>query len=447
MAQNARDTAVTALIQWEREQTYSNIMMDNFLKQKELSEADAAFATRLVYGVIERLLTIDWILQKFSNRSVKSCHPTVRAVLRVGVYQLLFMHKIPSSAAVNEAVGQVKRMKQGAASGFVNGVLRAVARDGQAKLASLTTDLKGQSVRHSVPLELLTAWKKAYGLQTAVELAQVVNEAPPSVIRINTLKTDIDQMKSALLQQEISFDEVEGLSAALVIHNTSLLKKSTISEEWYYFQDTASQWACRLLGAKEGETIMDVCAAPGGKSFTTAMYMNGNGTIVSCDIYEEKVATIARRAAHYGIRCIKAIRRDAALPAAEHEKGAFDRVICDVPCSGYGVIRRKPEIRYKSLKEFEELPALQYHILCEAAKLVKDGGILQYSTCTLRPEENEEVVSRFLHDHSEFVTNELEASLLFEQAKQPPSHCITLLPSVHGTDGFFIASFRKEVRA
>ncbi len=443
MAQNARDMAVEALVQWEREHTYSNIMLDTMLSTSTLSDSDKSLATRLVYGVIERLLTIDWVLQKMCKRPLKSCHPVVRAVLRVGAYQLLFMEKIPPSAAVNEAVCSAKRMKQTAASGLINGVLRAVSSDGRAKLQSLTTDLKGQSVRHSVPLELLTAWKKAYGTETAIALAETANDAPPAVIRVNTLTTTVDKMTALLDEQSVAYSAVEGLDAALVIADPAALKVA-VPSSWYYFQDTASQYACAMLGAKKGERIVDVCAAPGGKSFTTAMTMQNEGEILSCDIYKEKVQTIGKRAKAYGIAIVNATLRDAAQPPAKEEEEAFDRVICDVPCSGYGVIRRKPEIRYKSPEEFRDLPALQYRILCESAKLVKNGGVLQYSTCTLRPEENEQVVERFLKEHPDFVGQNLNIPAVFSMAGVSPSYAVTLMPHIHHTDGFFVASLRKE---
>ncbi len=443
MARTARDMAVEALVHWEREHTYSNIMLDTLLSASSLSESDKSLTTRLVYGVIERMLTIDWVLQKMCKRSLKFCHPIVRAVLRVGAYQLLFMEKIPHSAAVNEAVCSARRMKQAGACGLINGVLRAVSSDGNTRLQSLTTDLKGQSVRHSVPLALLTAWKKAYGAETAVALARAANDAPPAVIRINTLVTTVDKMKTFLDERSLSYKPVEGLEAALVIDDPATLK-ATADPAWYYFQDAASQYACAMLGAQKGERIMDVCAAPGGKSFTTAMTMQNEGVVVSCDIYHEKVQTIEKRAKNYGISIVKATLRDAAQSPAQEDYEAFDRVICDVPCSGYGVIRRKPEIRYKSLEEFEDLPKLQYRILCESAKLVKDGGTLQYSTCTLRPEENEQVAERFLKEHPDFVGQTLAVPEVFLMAGVSPSYAVTLMPHTHGTDGFFVASFRKE---
>ncbi len=440
----AREIAVTALVQWERENTFSNIMLDNLLKSSSLSKTDAAFATRLVYGTLERLLTLDWLIEKNSRQPLKKCHPLVRAILRVGAYQLVYMKKIPASAAVNEAVGLTKRLKQSHAAGFVNGVLRAVTREHERLLSSLSTDLKSASLRHSVPLALLQVWKKAYGMEAAIALAEAANDAPPSVIRVNTIRTTVEIFTEQLDSAGLTYEPIEGLPAALRIADAAALRASAIDQSLYYFQDTASQWACEALSAKTGERIADVCAAPGGKSFTTAMRMQGSGAITASDLYEEKANTLRTRAARYGITNFEAVCRDASSACPDAWREAFDRVICDVPCSGFGVIRRRPEIRYKALASFEELPALQYRILCEAAEMVRQGGVLQYSTCTLRPEENEQIVSRFLEEHPMFSPRELPVPSLFEAADLSPSHQLTLMPHIHGTDGFFIASFRKE---
>ncbi len=441
---SARDAAVSALVLWEREQTYSNIMLDNLLKDSGLSAADTAFTTRLVYGVIERLLTIDWLLSKNSRQPLKKCHPTVRAVLRTAVYQLVYMEKIPSSAAVNEAVKQVKRMKAAYAAGFVNGVLHAVEKEKSRLLASLPHDLKGESLRYSVPVALLEAFRKAYGTEHAIALAAAANEAPPTMLRINTLKITANEVKARLDATGVVYKTVDGLADALCIEDLQAFRRTIPDRSLYYLQDAASQWAVALLDPQKGERILDVCAAPGGKSFTSAMHMGGEGELVACDIYAQKTETIAARAQQFGIRSLRAVCRDAATPMPEAWHGVFDRVICDVPCSGFGVIRRRPEIRYKELSQFDDLPALQYAILCESAKAVKAGGVLQYSTCTLRPEENEQVVRRFLEENPMF--EDVAVSVPPSEGAEPfvSALGVTLMPHTHGTDGFYVAKLRRK---
>ncbi len=438
VANSARDLAVTALMRWEREQTYSNVMLDALLQTAKLSPAEAAFTTQLVYGVMERMLTIDWLLEKNSRQPLKKCHPTVRAVLRVAVYQLVYLDKIPSSAAVNEAVKQVKAMKQPYAAGFVNGLLRAVGETASRLMASLPQDLKGHSLRYSIPLPLLQAWDRAYGRETAVALAKASDEDAPTVVRVNTLKVTVEAFCEQLDRASIAYRAIDGLPAALIIEDAAALRAITALNDRYYVQDAASQWAVQALDAQPHDAVLDMCAAPGGKSFTAAMSMTGQGRIVSCDLYEEKVHTMSARAKRYGIDCMQALCRDASMPLPAEWEGRFDRVICDVPCSGYGVIRRRPEIRYKSPTSFAELPKLQYTILCEAAKAVKEGGVLQYSTCTLRPEENEEVAARFLREHPSFAPRPLSI------APAAQAHELTMMPHLHQTDGFYVASFRKE---
>ena len=438
MASNARDLAVTALVRWEREQTYSNVMLDALLQSAALPAAEAAFTTQLVYGVMERMLTIDWLLEKNSRQPIKKCHPTVRAVLRVAVYQIVYLDKIPASAAVNEAVKQVKAMKQPYAAGYVNGLLRAVSEAGPRLLASLPQDLKGHSLRYSIPLALLQAWDRAYGRETAVALAKASDADAPTVVRVNTLKTTVESFCEQLKGASIAFCPIDGLPAALIVEDAAALRAIPALSDHYYVQDAASQWAVQALAPQPHEKMLDMCAAPGGKSFTAAMHMEGQGRIVSCDLYDEKVKTMAARAKRYGIDCMQTVCRDASSPLPVEWEGRFDRVICDVPCSGFGVIRRRPEIRYKSLMSFAELPALQYTILCEAAKAVKAGGVLQYSTCTLRPEENEEVTARFLNAHPSFLPRPLSI------AHASQTHELTLMPHLHQTDGFYVASFRKE---
>jgi 16S rRNA (cytosine967-C5)-methyltransferase len=212
----------------------------------------------------------------------------------------------------------------------------------------------------------------------------------------------------------------------------------------FYYQDAASQWCCYALGAQPNERIADVCAAPGGKSMTVAQYMQNCGVLDAADLYEQKCAVIQRRAADYGLSCIRAMCRDASTEPEHDRIGQYDRVICDAPCSGMGVVRRKPEIRYKDPADFKDLPALQLEILSQAAKLVRAGGVLQYSTCTLRPEENEQVAEAFLAQHPEFSPRALALDACFEKAGLPISHQITLFPHIHGTDGFYVAAFVKS---
>lgn len=277
------------------------------------------------------------------------------------------------------------------------------------------------------------------------ELLVAMNKEVPEYVRVNTLQTTDTEFSNLLTKFGISHQKHPHLPHCFRVNCAYLLNKlESGAKNCYYYQDIASQWAGVALNAQPHERIADVCAAPGGKSFTAAQAMHNEGYLLSCDVYPQKCDTMATRAVGYGITILQTAVRDAASPVPDSLRESFDRVICDVPCSGLGVIRRKPEIRYKDLLVLQELPALQYTILERSAQLVRPGGVLQYSTCTLNPAENEEIAERFLREHPEFSPRVLPIPPCFEALGKEPSHAITLFPSIHGSDGFFIAGFTKN---
>lgn len=442
---NARDGAVKALLCVQEEGGYSNIVLEELLSNTPLAVQDRALASRLLYGVTERRLTLDYLLNKTSTTPVKKMEPAIREILRVGAYQLVYMDKIPPFAAINEAVRQTRAFGVGRLSGFVNGVLRRLNAEADELLAGLPQTDKGLEIRHSLPREWIRAWRDAYGEETMQGLLAHLNEAPPSYVRVNTLKTTAEQLCERFEAHGISCRAVEGLPDAYLVSPASALH--TLPKELethYYFQDVASQWSCLALGARPDEKIADLCAAPGGKTMTMAQYMGNRGAVMAGDVHDHKCRALSERVQRYGATCIRVRLRDASLTPPTEEWGAFDRVLCDVPCSGMGVIRRKPEIRYKQGESFSDLPALQLQILEQGALMVRPGGVLQYSTCTLRPEENEQVTATFLAAHPDFKPRVLPLEACFAAAGKAPSHQITLFPHLHGSDGFYIAGFVKD---
>lgn len=440
----ARDAAVAALLKIEEQGGYSNIVLDEMLEHSDLSDADRGFASRLLYGVIERRLTLDFLLNHVSSTPVKKMDATVREILRVGTYQVVYMDKIPPFAAINEAVGETRTFGCARLSGFVNGVLRQVHREYETLLDAVPNTDKGLEIRYSVPRAWIRAWREAYGDAILNGILNSINDAPPAYLRVNTCATTTEAFCQRLEQNGIAYMLVDGLPDAVRVEDAGALHN--LPEEMathYYFQDLASQWCCFALGAQPNERIADVCAAPGGKTMTVAQYMSNQGEILAGDLHEHKSRGMNNRVQHYGFSCISVRQHDASQPPADEHIGTFDRVVCDVPCSGLGVIRRKPEIRYKSPEDFADLPALQLQILSQAAKLVKVGGMVQYSTCTLRSEENEAVVAAFLEQHPDFAARLLPLTACFAQSGLPISHQITLFPHLHGTDGFFVAAFTK----
>lgn len=441
---SARFAAVKAIMQIQNRGGYSNIVLDELLSKGQLSGPDKALATRLVYGVVERRLTLEYCLSRCSSMPMKKMHPVVAASLLVAAYQLLYMDNIPPSAAVNEAVKLVKSMKQGHAAGFVNGVLRGLLRQKDQLLADLPAGDEGLSILYSCPVELIRFWRRAYGEEILQSLLAHLNDQPPAILRVNTLLATDQELIAAFAGLGVTLTPVESLPHYLTAGNQRVteLKLEKQVKSWYYYQDTASGFCCQALQARPGQRVLDVCAAPGGKSFTIAQHMDNRGDIVAADIHPAKCDLMEQRARQYGIRIIRTLCRDATEPLPTAMEQAFDRVLCDVPCSGLGVIRRKPEIRYKDLASFAGLPELQYRILEQSAKAVKPGGMLQYSTCTLHPAENREVVERFLAAHPRFAPRPLEIGLdRFANPLSEPDWYRTLFPHIHGTDGFFIAGF------
>jgi len=345
---------------------------------------------------------------------------------------------------VNESVRLTRDMQQGKASGFVNGVLRGVERQKAKLFDDLPEGEEGDAVRYSCPRELIALWKTAYGADTAKALLEHIHDQPEITIRLNTLKMTAEAFESRLAAAEISCRPDPRLPACYHLKNGADGKRlAQIAKNWYYHQDAASQIDCLALEARAGERVADVCAAPGGKSFTLAQWMENRGSILAGDLYAAKCHVMETRAAELGVDILQTAVRDAAAPCPEPLRGAFDRVLCDVPCSGLGVIRRKPEIRYRLPEDFAALPALQYAILESSAALVRPGGVLQYSTCTLNPAENEEIAARFLREHREFRPRILPLAPWFSLAGREPGASITLFPHIHNTDGFFVAGFVK----
>lgn len=446
MPADARQSAVEALVRVHREGGYSHLVLDTMLERSGWTEEDRAFASRLFYGVIERRLTLDYVLASRSRIKLKKLHPTVLEILRVGAYQLLYMDRVPAAAAVNEAVRLSRSMKQERSAGFVNAVLRAVERDKSRLFDDLPAGREGLSVRTSCPVPLLSLWEKAYGQEMAARLAESANEPPPAYIRVNTLKTTQDAFCAEAERAGVELESYPALPGCLRVKNPAALKKlAQTFENWYYYQDMASQLCCRALAPQPGERVADLCAAPGGKTLTAAQYMENQGEILAGDLYPAKCAVMEKRAGTMGVSILRAVVRDASAPCPESLRGRFDRVLCDVPCSGLGVIRRKPEIRYKDPADFASLPSVQYAILCEGARMVREGGVLQYSTCTLNPAENAAVSARFLAEHPDFSPRPLPLDQSLWDGRGA-SHEVTLFPPLHGTDGFYIAGFTRRAK-
>ncbi len=444
-ALTAREIALEALLRVE-EGGYSNLVLDHALaRAHHCSALDAAFATQLFYGVLERGITLDAMLSHFSKKPVDSLSPIARMCLRMGLYQIHYMDKVPDSAAVNESVNLVKNSRERQAAGYVNGVLRAVLRspdlDGLLHAGDPAVRL---SLTMSAPLWLVNHLCASYGEDCAQALLSACIGRPPLHLRANPLRADAQQLCERLAAEGIQSEPSAECPGAVTVQKGtgSLERLDAYREGLFHVQDLASQYCCMALDPRPGERLLDCCAAPGGKSFTLAERMDNQGELVAMDLYASKIGLIRDGAARLGLTCIRSVVGDASQP--ERELGIFDKICCDVPCSGLGIIRRKPEIRYKNVAILDKLPEMQYRILCINANRLRAGGRLVYSTCTLNPAENEAVIGRFLSEHPDFAPAEVLPQLVRRAGEE--GHHITLFPHIHHTDGFFIAAVTKRVR-
>ncbi|WP_195254506.1 16S rRNA (cytosine(967)-C(5))-methyltransferase RsmB [Merdimmobilis hominis] len=432
----ARQIAVEALGKVNGSKGYSNIVIDKALEQSGLDLRDAAFATALFYGVLERMLTLDHCIAGFSKTPVEKLTPQVREILRVSLYQILYMDSVPDSAAVNEAVNLTRVFRKESAGGFVNGVLRAFLRSGKRVPRMAGSRADQLSIQYSCPAWLVQLWLDSYGEENTEGILKTSLGRPPVYIRINTLKTTADAL-SVQLEEEgavVRRDEMEE-NCLRVSGTGDVTALPAFQEGLFHVQDKSSQLCVKALDARPGMRVLDICAAPGGKSFTAAQWMHGEGELLAMDLYRARAALVAEGAQRLDIGCIAAKEGDASR--YNSKLGLFDRVLCDAPCSGLGIIRRKPEIKYKNPEELGEIPQLQYNILSNSANYVKKGGILLYSTCTLNPGENEGVVERFLAEHRDFAPCRLPQSL------GSSGHTVTLFPHQGDTDGFFISTMER----
>lgn len=440
--QNPRYTAFKALSQVEQNGAYSNILLDSILNKNDIAPRDASFASSLIYGVLERKLSLDWIISKFSSMPLRKIENSTLILLRLGVYQLVFMDKVPDSAAVNETVKLCKKLRLYSSSGFVNGVLRSVSRaEERFPLPSKNNYVKYLSIKYSCPENIISLWINDYSKECAEGILSSLFGRPPIYIRANSLKVTRDELIDKLNcegAEAISDSRLE--NAAQIKPNGGIGSLDSYKKGLFHVQDLSSQLCCNVLSPKPGEVVTDVCSAPGGKAFTLAETMNNSGRVNCYDLHENKLNLIKSGANRLGIDIISVKQRDA-LSGEPLEMS--DKILCDVPCSGLGILRRKPEIRYKPDTGADSLPEIQYKILTNSAKYLKSGGVLVYSTCTLHRAENGAVADKFLAEHSDFEPLEFELPNGIRRTVDEPKNQLTLFPQTNSTDGFFISAFKK----
>ena len=437
---SARETALNVLKNCRAEGGWANGLLKEQLSRDRLDRRDAALATRLAYGVLQNRALLDHYLQQLLTGRLKDLRPVLRDILHLGLYQLLFLDKIPDSAAVNESVALAKRYckKQKNAAPLVNGVLRSAARSRDTLTAP--TDL---ATKYSHPASLVALFKSYVGEDRLENMLKANNAAPDTVVQVNTLKTTAAKLLLRLEGEGVEAQPHRWMENCLVLKNTGSIEKlPSFLDGEFYVQDAAAKLAVDCAGISEGEYLVtDCCAAPGGKSFAAAMALGGRGRIVSSDVHEYKVPLMEKGAQRLGFANMHPRHFDATVfdPKLENK---VDFALVDVPCSGYGIIRKKPDIREKDPDSMKELPKLQLEILQNQSRYVRPGGVLLYSTCTLVRRENEGVVEKFLKANPEF---KLEPLKLPAEFGENTTGMLTLVPGEHDTDGFFIARLRRKV--
>ena len=436
----ARETALNVLIACRKEGAWSNAALKSCISRDRLDRREAALAARLCYGVLQNRGKLDFYLQQLLTGRLKDLHPAVRDILHLGLYQLYETDKIPDSAAVNEAVALAKAYcpKVRSAPGLVNGVLRNAIR---------SRDTMPQPEElwqiYSHPQGLVELFRAYVGQERLEPMLRANNSAPKTYAQVNTLKTTAKQLQAVLEQEGVAVQSHPWLENCLILSETGSIEHlQSFREGLFYIQDPAAKLAVLCAQLPEAEiNILDCCGAPGGKSFAAAMQTGGKAHMITCDIHSHKAQLIQKGAARLGLERLQAMEQDAAACNPQWV-GQMDVVIADVPCSGYGIIRKKPDIRYKDPDSMKELPGLQLAILNNQAAYVKPGGILMYSTCTLVRRENEGVVEKFLKKNPDFTLEKLNLPDVFPENQ---TGMLTLVPGEYDTDGFFICRLRRKL--
>ena len=444
----ARETALRVIHAVSENGGYANILLAEELKKGDLSELDRRFATELVYGVVKAGDTLDWIIGRYVNKPVKKMEPWARCILRLGMYQLFYLTKIPGSAAVNESVNLARRYgtRLKSSAGFINAVLRRASREPEAAAFPQGTGKATEylSLKEMHPRWLVKHWIGLLGYEAAEKICRFDNEPAVLSVRTNTIKTDRDELMARLTDEGCTVEKSALVPEGIKITAHGAMKDiASLAEGLWQVQDESSMLVAQVLDPQPGDFVLDVCSAPGGKTTHLAQLMKNRGRIIAGDLYPARLEKVAENARRLGITIIETAAGDARCIGERYLRQA-DRVLVDAPCSGLGVLRRRPDARWRvTAEDMKGLPPLQLEILESAAQCVKQGGVLVYSTCTMEPAENAGVVEKFLAANKDFTLVET-GQYLPEQKRS--SRMVQLLPHIDGTDGFFIARMERKTK-
>ena len=438
---SARETALRVLTSCRAGGAWADAALKAQLGRDGLSGPEAALCSRIVYGVTQNRLLLDFYLAAYCSQKPDHLQPPLPDILRIGAYQVLFLDKVPDSAAVNTSVELAKTAGRGQAAGLVNAVLRKISQNKDSLPPVPERDeAKYLSIRYSHPKWLVKRLLVLLGREEAERFLAACNSQPPTAAQVNPLRGTAEEVRKALESEGIQAEFHPWLPDCLLLSGTGDLERLKVFQDGaFYIQDPAARLAVMAMDVRPGAQVLDVCAAPGGKSFAAAMAMEDRGEIIAGDIHRHKLALIEKGAERLGLTCIQPALADGRQFREEWLEG-FDAVLCDVPCSGLGIIRKKPDIRYKDPAQLAGLPRVQRAILENAGRYVKPGGVLLYATCTVLPEENEEITADFLSRRPEFALEPFRLPGLDGEN----GGSITLWPQRHGTDGFYICRMRRS---
>lgn len=445
---SAREAALDILLKIVKQKAYSQIVLNDTLEKSPFERKDRGFISQMVYGVVQHRLTLDYYLSGFLKKNQK-LEDWVRQLLLLSFYQKLYLDKIPDHAIVNEAVNIAKRRGHKGSAGFVNGVLRQLLRRGVPDLDDIKPEVKRWSIQYSHPEWLIKQWQEQYGTETMLEILKANQRIPLTTIRTNLLRITPDKLKEKLMTEGFHVSHSSLLSEAMSCEGGNPALTDLYKEGFLTVQDESSMLVAHALDLSQDLTVLDTCAGPGGKTTHIGERMKDKGNVIALDMHEHKAKLIRNQAVRLGLTNIEAIALDARETGEHFTHESFDRILVDAPCTGFGVIKRKPEIKYeKTIDDVQKISEIQKAILKHAVSLLKPGGILIYSTCTIERKENQNVAEAVFKECSQLEwdthLNDRLPKEVGEKGIWENGAMVQILPQHFNTDGFFIAAFRKK---
>jgi 16S rRNA (cytosine967-C5)-methyltransferase len=446
MSKKVREVALDSLLHIEKNQSYSNLLLNQMIEKHQMDRRDVGLLTEIVYGTIQRKFTLEFYLAPFIKKA-KKIESWVAILLQLSLYQIVYLDRVPDRAIIYEAVEIAKKRGHKGISSLVNGVLRNILRSGLPSFEQISDPLERLSIETSHPLWLVTKWAAQYGFEATKEMCLINLTAPPITARVNKVNTTVEGAINSLLDEGIKAEKGDLSEDAIKLSGKNIAHTNAFKNGNITIQDESSMLVGKAVALEEGQRVLDCCAAPGGKSTHMGEELKNTGEIVSMDLHPHKIKLIEEQVKRLHLTNIETKVGDSRKVHEMFEAESFDRILVDAPCSGFGVIRRKPDIKYSKIAEdIDKLASIQLQILTSAQKLLRKGGLLVYSTCTVDKEENDDVVEKFLKTHQNF---EIDVSFLERMPKKLHPYinhgCVQILPHYFGTDGFFIATFRKKV--